>query len=1177
MSNITLPIQINYAPILVGNSATTSNYIGVPAIGVTGQRGILPTFTTGTAGNSLYVSLSTGSDLNDGLSPATAYQHLETTTDTIITNMYDFTAPTANSGISYLDLSGHGNNLLYVNNTTSNDSFQTKHASPEPIDGNGYFACDTSQGESIYLPTAVMTGLTGRTGCTIDFAFNMYASGTTTHQQLMIGTATTGLTATSGLSVFLSPVSGQTQIGFYIAGNGLTTSTANIQANTWYRCACVYQSGVTNGQQIWLGVGNEPLQQIAQQTLSVSIPALTGLGFAPQAFNLYQGNISRPVISNVAQTTLPTPLQASGVIGAYEFQSQPKIITSNKNYVVVTDSSEYQTEFKLDKWRWDLPATNFSGLYASDGSTPTISNRRGVLTNTFGAGASLANTTLPAALPASGLSYYLNKTNGNDATGQAGNPAKPFKTLAACITNGGSSNKFMYITDSAIYTESLTDTTNNAIIATAGNNPILKPSTSVHFNVNNGAWIFQGVTLNAALSGGASTNSLINSSNTNPANFYFKNCTISGYNYLIPGNILYGFFYFNSCYISLCNSLAVNSGSWAGYQNIFMDNTYWAISNSITNFNSMFLTRTTINIAKNSNVTLNLSSFLNLKNSFWLCDFIGNGSLNIGLGNTNYGKSYIDFDNCHFGINTTMNDNSATISVCNFIGIRNCVFEGNTNGLSLVNSNGTSDVFCINNSIFNNNSSNGLQATAGGGTINYRILYNNIFSNNATWGYLTNTTGAHDFFANNTFIANASGSTSSTTSGTATWINNEYAPSYVSTTVGDENFSFVPSSNDILSNNAASSLFTGETSLGKDSEIVSLSNPNLTINGFTFLNYGSTVTPVIQGSNGLYLKAGTVAYCTFNGLENYAIKNTSNAATINNCYFYNNYGFDVLAAALGTNISYCSSWGNNDACLELYNSNITAKNITCYGAGYGVYALPGITTNLTNSIFSNCGTYDVSVDNPLFYVCAKTLDPSRLGYLDPNTSINLNPLFQFPVPQTVGQTPNLLLKSIAAGYPINSPVIQRGSDGNDLGCYITTYSTGSTAWTNINFGTAGYWNPDTIDRSILLVNPANGQVENGRTYSQFSAQKVHLDLSWGEENPMSKQMLLALQSLYTCGNANIQVQNLYDNAGNMVQDGLWYPAYLDISQAFEWSEPSSIGFTTTAVLTPLKVLSINMA
>ncbi len=1183
-----LPVQINYAPVFLGNSAITSNWIGVPPVGVTGIRNI-PVFTTGTMGNSIYVSAASGSNtLGDGLSPQTAYRTIEFLTDT--NNLF------YPSGSTLQDLSGSGNSLTYV---TGNGYFPIfgmgKHSTPDPIDGNGYittfpnFAVDNSVARNSYLscPGPVYSGISAKSGITIDFAFQTNISGTVFPASANPYTVTYQpvITANNGSGQLeISVVSGS-NISFLLNNQRLQTSSVNLQADTWYRCVCKYDiANSGTGKQIWLAPGNEPLQLIASTVatgVTTTMPFLRLMGDGSK--ELY-GCLSRVVVSNVNQPIIPTPVNSSGVLGFYQFQTQPLIETINKPYIVISDSDEYQTEFKMDKWRWDLPSINFSGLYAMDGQTPSISNRRGALPGTFGAGAPLANTQLAIALPTSGLTYYVAKS-GNDGTGIVNDPAHPFLTISGCISNGGSSNKIIYIQDSGVYQETITDVTNNAIIANPGATPILKPlgSTSqITIGAANKTWQFKDITFDASVGGSASPIALFGV-NPSTTTIYFKNCTIRGYNSVVSATTNIGIFNFSNCNISLCTSFSSTSTN----QSITLSNTFWTFLSDVTDNNSYTCSKCTFSL--NGNFVF---KSINAGNSFWLCNFIGTGSIS-NLDPDSVGAAALFFlnqyNNCEFNIPTYLNFIEYTVAPANGIGInsflyKNCLFRNIIGDAIKINPQIDFEASEINNVYiancwFYDNSLSGFQDSGQSVFALNATFWNNLFLNNISYGVNSVNNGVGSAWAwkyykmyQNVFLNNTLGTFHNNWSASTTFylqqlINEEDNPLYVSTVPGAENLSWISTSDDILRNpNGSTRGLVGETSTGPDYDIASLSNSNLTINGLTFTNFGP------QSSAGLYLKAGSVSYCDFNNMENYAIKQTSAASAISNCYFNNQKGFDILSAVIGSTISYCESVANQDASLQIMDSNINIRNISTYAAGYGAYAAPGILTNITNSIFSNSGIWDMSTDNTIYYCCAKTIDISRLGYLDPTTSIDLNPLYQSPI------NGNLYLKSQAANYSFNSPCIGIGSDGQDLGCFITTYTIGSVAWTNINFNSLnGFFPPDRVEKSIALKNLSADLTESGRQIGQFSAYKYRINLSWDENNPMSNELLQQLQTMYICGNPNIQIMNLINNAGQRVQDNNWYSAYIDLGQDLSWAESSEIGFANTQVPTPARTISIVLA
>ena len=887
-------------------------------------------------------------------------------------------------------------------------------------------------------------------------------------------------------------------------------------------------------------------------------------------------------------------------------------------YVVILDSGTYNEQL-------DWTVAN-SGLYAADGQAPTIKCARGAIFGTYGVSSALGDS---GSGPSDATGYYVNQTTGNDGTGSRGHRNLPFKTIqAALAANAGYfTGGRVYIQDAATYTEDLDILGQNVTIrTTVGFIPTLVKATLSGVHLTNSGAAATATITGIKFSEPAGSTGKIFSPGANPTNFIITNCQLQGDNYAIYIND-------TTSYYSLINSNLFGQNVSSIYHTkshtaCAITNTYFGTMNCsgpVLNYPmagyNLLLTISQSSFIGCSGPSASGTAYFDNSNSSGTsvgisgCIFSGSVSrslsgdaIHIYKSDTGAGtSSTFTISNCYFSYFKQCAIEFVTYSVASSgnstgaINATNCIaFKCSQSGQTYADFSHEANLdpfaggvnnYCVflatNCASFSSGRAGFEFAYTGGvtllGTANM-VCTNCVSINAASYGFeaisgslpdgLTRMTvtgcaetasGTQGFHAANSadggpyHVATCSysciGSLIGTNSGATITFGNEVLqqdPLFVNTAPGSESLALQPASPCWFTGSA-----TSGTSMGFDPSnagyTLQIDAANVTVDGIIFDGDPNFEVGIYCTTNA----TGSIAdHCSFTGLGLGGAYPYVGGQVLN-CSFATN-GNGVLLYPYGITATHNVGNACGGALFLNFASNTDIENNTAYGCLYGQYDAVGVTGGISNNnIYSNSGAYDYAGDQQLTYTDAFTLDPSRSGSLDSH-SLTTNPLLANPA------AGDLTLKSIAGGYLYESPCIKAGSDGKDMGSYDVTYTEPQTDSIIIDFGIAGWRNPDKIKRSKVYVNLATGQTESGRTFGQFSAQRTRRQFVWENLNDMPKDQRDALEALVTCGQVAVQI-----NFDGIDDNAHWKNYYVDLAEAFDWTELGDLGYADDSTPTPV--------
>ena len=1090
-------LKFLHSPVRTYPSLAQGNYVGAQA--TAGRRGTLPTFDDT---NSYFVA-KTGSDSNAGTAAAP-----KLTLGSLFSTSQSFN-----------DTSGNGYHLTQ-SGTVMTSTFP---CFPLPPQGNSYAGTFT---DTAYLacPAGLCTAMSSDT-----FTIEGWIYLHTLAASSKLFSNTTG-------TIVEAFVNSGGDILFTIAGTTLGSASGLVAAGQWYYAAFVYTSGAANGKKIYLGTTPENAVAVATATQTQAITGLSGarIGRAIGAGSPWGGYLDRLVFSTVARTSFPTLPTDSNIAGMYEMETRPLMQTAPKDYIVIADSETYSEGLRANFYNDIL--TGY-GIYAADGSAPTFKRRRGATPGTYGAGNSAR-----AVLSAS-PNYYINQTTGDDGTGARGNPALPFKTIQAALSDGSiTAGDVIQIQDSAAYTEDLSlGTLNLTIQAAAGQTPSLHPatktSTSVHLTVGASS---PTVNLSGILFDGQGTaGKLLNTASSPVVNFY--DCSLSRYAAMgIINPSLY------SCSFSEFDGGGVKRA----------ENSYIKLSGE--SLTASVLYRSTVRITGINQIGISASG--NTAVGASECLFLGEGGFvtlaNSG-GSPGFSQTYAyanEFDKCFL---VCAANNLGALSIVRAFVAENYINMSGAQAYTYaaLSSQVLGVLFAsLTNSSFSVGAYNNVVAGAGSSYLHH-ITSSAVFSSASR---NTNNTSI------NASIVGLDAPSTITTVGFASASDllayqGGVVPTYTPTSVQVASTSSSGPNATLHAQDGG--IYTGGTGANVDAgACYSLfdvqTRGTVTFNGL-----------ILEGSANQEGGIGTsndqpfdVAFCTFNDLGFYGIKAPA-SASIESCVFAVN-GHGIRTNRQNVTIRQCVAYNCEGAAILFGGANGIIEACSASSCTYGLYEIFGGTySSLEDIILGQSGAYDYSGDNEVAYSCIGTLDPEREATLDVN-SIRLDPLFRDPA------NGDLRLMAVAAGAEFDSPCLAEGSTGADMGAFAFTYGSCELTWIEVNFETVtpggkNYRNPDKLSREMVPVKLAENDREDAKFDSNAVAYKLQFTCTWAEPNDMPIEQLIELRDMF-CSTANEM---------HACIDGGWLPARLVRGSGFQYEENSELGYTESDTPTPLRTLT----
>ncbi len=800
-------------------------------------------------------------------------------------------------------------------------------------------------------------------------------------------------------------------------------------------------------------------------------------------------------------------------------------------YVVVADSGTYS-----EVLTWSNAST---GLYALDGYAPKIEPFIGATPGTYGARAS-GRTQFSTG--AAGTFCYVSKA-GNDSTGTRGNSLLPFLTIAAAIT-AASSGDTIQLQDSGTYTEDVDGGAKALTIqAKAGEVPTLVnvglTSADEHFKINAGlAFNLYGLNIreikasggrvfnantnwgiyDCTISNGAATGGY-NSTGTNRDSF-LVNCLIANHNVAFI-EAAQGDLTVTNCFFTRCVN-PMGPGP-----------TVDAVISRCTFFQCL-----------QDGLTLSTSDTVDI--GFTLIE----GSLHLGVNDGTAVALSVPTGSVHDCI--LRNCDGAGI---NWAGpgaaskqIYNCLFEDNgadhaaITGIPFVAdiriANGTG--YVVSNCTSINAAKNGYTQYSPGATTGV-TLSNFTVVNAGTYGIYVDAAddaltlsaiagegaGTNDFYSSP--ARTATYSVIASIGGAAAMTNSFLeSPQFLSRAVDGVDTSINAKSPCVLAGNSSAS-----ANVGNQAAVLTISGSGVAVDGFSFGGEKNLYMGIKESTDTL---DSDIRYCSFADL-NFAGVFKLSAGEVSNCLLENN-GIGIQVANANDEIKKnvfngCSSAGILNAA---YTEAI--KNNTSFSCPYGQIDRSGFSAQVQkNNVYSSSGVFD--------YEGVGVQDNSDVETLGQDASVDadstrLNPLFR---DESDG---DFRLKTSEAGYARDSPAKSIGDDGFDAGAFAFDYGAISTSYTEIDFGTAGYYNPVDIPRKVIPVNLAEGDRDDGKLRSKANAYKTEHHLEWGEDAMMSQAQLAALSTFFQAD----------DEEAKLSIDGgtVWIDVALVKSEGFEYDD-----------------------
>lgn len=297
-----------------------------------------------------------------------------------------------------------------------------------------------------------------------------------------------------------------------------------------------------------------------------------------------------------------------------------------------------------------------------------------------------------------------------------------------------------------------------------------------------------------------------------------------------------------------------------------------------------------------------------------------------------------------------------------------------------------------------------------------------------------------------------------------------------------------------------------------------------------------------------------IGWCTLDGLGCYGALLTS-AAELEECVLTTN-GPGVLLFDVACKSQRSVAYGCPDAAFVLASSSALSRHLTVAQSGVGQADIePNIGLLSSDNVLAlngldYAGTGDQATSD------VETIEDGATV----TSGIRSNPQFRDV------RAPDLRLQAIAVGSFRNSPALGLASDGTDAGAYDEYRGPLAEDWTVLDFGTAGWWNPDNVDHEEV---PAHliSQVTFGLKQTSDAAGFLDkMTLRWGPQHPMADDQAAALIDLYTFGVGECQVS----------EDGgtTWSPRQVDRSLGLSRSQLEGLFYSRDGVPEPVRAIAL---
>ncbi len=870
-------------------------------------------------------------------------------------------------------------------------------------------------------------------------------------------------------------------------------------------------------------------------------------------------------------------------------------------YVCIMDSGVYSEYFTTQYTPAQM--AGFIGIYAADGQTPTFTRIRGAVPGTYG-------VNNPARAISGTVQYYISKA-GNDRTGVRGNAQYPFLTIQAALNDSARQvNDTIQIQDSGVYHEDINfGTIAGTVRAALGVAPTLRafatggPTGQITWNTTAQIGGVDGLIID----GSGSVDYAVNMSglaNQGAGTIIFSNCSfVNQFGLVGSANVT-----FNNCFFSntrsfvqhVYNQFGPTYPSVNNFYNCYFQNTLsnlqlgWAVTECQNcTFNNVNVTGAWILNTDTSPSTI--GAFSSAATVFDSC-FFNNSSLTLNWQNALVTYLYTGFVfnpqvmNCIFYQGTlAFYNNSAVgtgagpyIVVLATVTNTTIYAEGQVNGLTMFGSGNTGGngsmtsnavLGCtLTNVVVSNSQNNNFWIERFRTQTNAYTTIQNCTSISAggagfVAGEWPSAYSPDNFYFNGNVDAGSPVNWAIVGPNTSDIVQQSESGNIISTSAYSENCTL--SANDFGNFSGPNNTNGGSASMGYDWSLFDISFPCI-LNGLTFAGWTyPNLTPGnmeggVQSSANAALQ---IQNCTFNTSGTFAIKAPA-GSTITNCLFNVTSGHAIATNQNNVTATNNVGYGCAGAFIMNYGQNNTFRHNTAYNCEYGEYDSFAVSIVTTDSnIFNGSGAYDYSGNGTVTYSCVGTIDPYTYGTVD-IYGTRLDPLFRDANSRSLG------VQSEAFGYFWNSPCIQKGSDGQDIGAYAFAYGAPSTSWTLIDFSvsdTSGnpYRNPDRVIRRELPIKLAEGEQENGAVYSVASTYKRTYEMTWGgDTSDMPIAQTEALTKMFLSFTNQIRV-DFGDGRGPV-------PAYFKRQQGFEYTDMTG-GYSMDTVPQPVKEIVIQEA
>jgi hypothetical protein len=941
---------------------------------------------------------------------------------------------------------------------------------------------------------------------------------------------------------------------FRLNGIDLTSAAGTITGRSWFYIKCVFSSGVTGGKRIYAGPTPETAVLVASATQTHTVG--TGADFMVGRYDgatgsAFSGYIDRVLVTTDYNTDLPTRHDAANLQGYYPMETAPLLQSAPKDYIVIKDSEEYD-EALTAKFQYDIPAGLV--LYAADGQTPKFKLTRGATPGTYGQG----NTSYAA--PSALIHYVINKTTGDDATGSrdaggtgAGNP---FKTIQAALSHGSRAAADVFeIQDSEEYVEDLTlGTLSLTIQAKAGSHPTLKPLT----NTSGSDHMTATGAITATLAGlrfiGVATNQVLFDPGANAAALSLQDCTLQEYLTYNQGSgattvtmqdclvKVYraaasstmsggtGVVTLRNCYFD--GNLSTH-GSYSGRNYLDLD--------TVQAFNCSFIKLYQVAAARQAvNAFIDQCYFDDSIIALY-CIGVAGVRMYPSITNSDFNittASVVDTGVIRF---TTAGDANAVIYGFAY----NChiKFAASLTGIYewafLVSRGVTGELYC------------GLyECSIDGGYIGYTAA-GAAFAYIYNWTTIGCTSSAYAATSGQGVVRSALdvGSAAVLTSGiTGTFIDS--TSDIFDSSSDAKNIAILPTERGIYTGDAL-----GKTDVGYGHGLFDILLEDFTIDGLSFEGVTSR-EGAVRSTNDVPF---TLRYCSFFSSGIYAVM-ASERSTIEKCYFEESSAHSLRTGR--NSVTFSRNAGNLGSGPFILNAGqgTEISNNSSYACMYGLYDVAGAVPRvIQDCVFASSLEFDYSGDGLALYSCIGTLDPDRANSVDAN-STRKDPLYRDP------ENGDLRLMAEAAGGLFTSPAKGTGTAAADMGAFAFTYGTASTAWTTVDFGTSGYYNPDRVVRNLRAINLSEEDRDDLGLKSNAFGFRTEYQLSWAEQNAMPAAQVTALAAAFSATTNQVQIQ---------LDGSTWIDGYLVRGEGFEYAEEP--GYTDDSLPTPLRSLAVRVA